>query len=129
MECTSSVNRFSIAACVVGGKALEEPIVDHRLAATEPFFARLEDQIYGAVEAPGAGQVTRRAEEHGGMTIVPATVHPPLESRHVRKRVFLVHWQRVHVCAQADRPAAVVELAANHPDDAGLADTRVMFDP
>ena len=114
---------------LVGGKALEEPIVDHRLAATEPFFARLEDQVHGTVEAPGAGQVTRRTEQHGGMTVMPAAVHPPLESRHVSKCVFLVHRQRVHVCAQADRPAAVAALAANHPDDAGLADTRVMLDP
>ncbi len=53
----------------------------------------------------------------------------PLKRDACAKVVFLVHRQRVHVGAQADRAAAVLRRSPrNHGDDPGLADVAVMLD-
>ncbi len=73
-------------------------------------------------------QVTRGGEQHGGVAVVPAAVHQALEARLVREVVLLLHRQRVHVGAQADRAAAAVGAPAHDSDHAGLADPRVVLD-
>src|SRR5439155_14460216 len=92
-------------------------------------FAWLEDEVDGAVEAAGAREIARSAEQHGRVPIVTAAVHAALEPRRVGKVVLLVHRQRIHVRAQADRAAAVVALPANHGDHAGPAHAAVILDP
>ena len=42
-------------------EALEQPVVDHGLAAAETFLARLKNEIRRAVESPRARQVAGRA--------------------------------------------------------------------
>ena len=61
------------------------------------------------------------------MPVVPAAVHASLEPRHVRKVVFLVHRQRVHVGPQSDRASAAGRCAANHADNPGLADAGMVL--
>ena len=65
---------------LVRGKPLEEAILDHRLAAGESFLARLEDQIHRTVEPACARKITRRAEQHDGVAVVAAAVHPAFEA-------------------------------------------------
>ena len=62
------------------------------------------------------------------MPVVAAAVHPAPELRRMRKIVFFVHGQRIHVRAQADCSATFVALARDHGDDAGTADARVVLD-
>ena len=61
---------------LVGGKALEQAVVDHRLAAGKAFFAGLEDQVDGAVEVAHAGQIGCGPEQHRRVPVVSAAVHP-----------------------------------------------------
>src|SRR5437867_7205585 len=113
----------------IGGKAFEQTVFDHRLTAGEALLTWLKDEINGAVEPARTRQIARGAEQHGGVPVVAAAVHPALEARHVREVVLLVHRQRIHVRAQADATSAVLTLAANHADDTGLTDARVVRDP
>jgi len=62
------------------------------------------------------------------VSVMTATVHPALEARDVRKIVFLVHRQRIHVRAQSDRTSTLVALAADHTNNTRFADTGVMLD-
>ena len=111
-----------------GGKALEQAVRDHRLGAGVALLARLEDAVDRAVEALGLVQVLRRREEHRRVPVVAAAVHAALVARLVRELVLLLHRQRVHVGAQADRASVVVARTRDHRDHAGLADAGVMLD-
>ena len=88
------------------GKALEEAVLDHRLGAGVALLARLEDEVRGAVEVARLVQVARGGEQHRRVAVVAAAVHPAVVARLVRELVLLLHRQRVHVGAQADRAAA-----------------------
>jgi len=60
-----------------------------------------------------------RAEQHGGVPIVPAGVHPPWVQRSMGHAGILLNRQRVEVGAQTDgsrrrlRPAAAVQRRDN----------------
>jgi len=47
----------------------------------------------------------------------------------VRERVLFLHRQRVHVGAQPDGAPARIAAAADHRDDAGPPDSRVVLYP
>ncbi len=113
---------------LLGRKALEEPVLDHRLGAGVALLAGLEDQIGDAVEIARFGEVARGREQHRRVTVMAAAVHPPVVARFVGKLVLLLHRQRIHVGAQADRASARLCAAANDGDDPGAADPRVMLD-
>ena len=87
----------------VARKALEQPVLDHRFAAAEPFFGGLKDQVDGPVELAGLGQVSRCAEQHRGVPVMAAGVHPTLMARAVGEIGRLLDRQRVHVGPQPDR--------------------------
>ena len=61
------------------------------------------------------------------MAVVPAGVHPTGNLAGMRQAGCLLHRQRVHVGAQADRVLAVA--VAQNADDAGLADAAMHLDP
>jgi hypothetical protein len=91
---------------LLGGKAREEAVLDHRFRAGVALLARLEDEIRGAVEVARLVQVPGGGEQHGRMPVVAAAVHPAVVARLVGELVLLLHRQRVHVGAQADGAAA-----------------------
>src|SRR5690606_12306331 len=95
--------------------------------ATASLFGWLEDQDHRAVEIARLRKVTRRAQQDGRMAVMPAAMHQARLGRAVLEGVVLGHGQRVHVRAQADHPAAVAALAANHPDYARLAYAPLHF--
>ena len=92
------------------GKALEQAVVDHRLRAGVAFLARLEDQVRDAVEVARLVQVARGRKQHRRVAVVAAAVHAPVVARAVRDVVFLLHRQRIHVGAQADRARPLASL-------------------
>ena len=94
---------------------LEQPLLDHHPAAALVLLGRLEDEIDRAVEVPGLGQVLGGAQQHHGVAVMAAGVHLAGDRRLVVEAVGLVHVERVHVGAQADRAAATCPSAARRP--------------
>jgi hypothetical protein len=86
----------------VAGKFLEQSVCDHRARPADAFLGWLEDEVDHAVEVARVGEIFRRAEQHGGMAVMPAGVHAPIVRRTVRESIRLVNRQRVHVGAQTD---------------------------
>ena len=113
---------------LLGRKALEQPVVDHRLGASVAFLSGLEDEIRSAVEIARLVKITGGGEQHRRVTVVAAAVHPAVVGRPVGEVVLLLHRQRVHVGAQADRAAAFVAAPHDHGDHAGAADAGVVLD-
>src|SRR5258708_29545131 len=68
------VRRIVQPVDLVAGKLLEEAVLDHGASAAEAFFGGLKDEMHGAVEIPGFGQIARGAEQHGGVAVVAAAV-------------------------------------------------------
>src|SRR3984957_21313133 len=68
------VGRVVQSVNFVAGKFLEQPVLDHGTRTAKTFFRRLEDEMYGAVEIPGLGEVACGAEQHGGVTVMAAAV-------------------------------------------------------
>ena len=61
------------------------------------------------------GDITRRAEQHGRMSVVAAGVHASGVFRTMRKIVFLLQRQSVHVGTQANgTPAAAFPQGTDH---------------
>ena len=92
------------AVDLLDAEALDQPVLDHRLAAAAAFLGRLEDDHRRAVEIPRLGEIARRAEEHRGVAVMAAGMHPPVDRRGVGLAGRLAQRQRVHVGAQADHP-------------------------
>ncbi len=108
---------------LVDGKALEETLFHHHFAAAAAFFGGLEDEHCGAGKIARRGEVARCPQQHGGMAVVAAGMHPAGVRRPVLEAVGLVDRQAIHVGAQAHGPAAA--LAADHADHAGLREAAV----
>ena len=103
------------AVDLLGGKLVEQPFLDHDPAAALVLLRRLEDEIDGAVEVLGLGQVFGGAQQHGGVAVMATGVHLPRDGRGVAEFVGLVDVERVHVGAQADGASAAAGLQhANH---------------
>lgn len=56
--------------------ALHQPVFAHGQAASATLLGRLEDENHGAVELPGPCQVPCCTQEHGGVPVMPAGMHP-----------------------------------------------------
>ena len=113
-----------VQAVDVGDReALEQAVVHHRLGPGPAFLGRLEDEVDGAVEIAGLGEVLGRTQQHGGMPVMAAGVHLAGPGRGVGDAGGLGDRQRVHVGAQADAPLARAGL--DHRHHAGLADALV----
>jgi hypothetical protein len=83
------------------------------------YICRLEDEVDGPVEAARARQVACRAQQHGGVPVVPAAVVDAGEAADIRPFALFEDGQRVHVGAQAH--AAPRGAGAQHADDTGAA--------
>ena len=105
---------------------LEQPLLDHDPAAALVLLGGLEDEVDGAVEVPGLGQVLGGAQQHHRVAVMAAGVHLAGDRRLVVELVGLVHVERVHVGAQADRPLRVAR--AQHADHAGLGQAAMHLD-
>jgi hypothetical protein len=57
--------------------AVEHPLFDHQPRAALVFLGRLEDEMHRAGEVAGLGEVAGGAEQHRGMAVMAAGVHPP----------------------------------------------------
>ncbi len=112
------VGRVVQAIELVAGEFLEQAVLDHGAGAAEAFLGRLEDQMHGAVEVAGFGEVARGAEQHRGVAVMAAAVEAAGDGGAPFQVGVLLHRQRVHVGAQANALAAVA-LALDHPDHAG----------
>ncbi len=121
------VGRVVQAVELVAGELLEQALLDHGAGAAEAFFGRLEDEMHGAVEIPGLGEIARGAEQHGGVAVMAAAVEAAGNGRAPFQIGVFLHRQRVHVGAQADAlgPAAV---ALEHADHAGAAQAAMHLD-
>ncbi|MNL02319.1 hypothetical protein D3C87_1228200 [compost metagenome] len=104
----------------IAGETFEQAIGEHRFGATLAFFGRLENQGQGAVELTGCRQITCGAQQHGGVTVMPASVHASLMLAAVRGAGIFDDRQCVHVRPNPEfaRAAAV----AQDTDHASLAD-------
>jgi hypothetical protein len=111
----------------IAWEALEQIIVEHGERAADAFLAGLEDEVHRAIELARLGQIARRAEQHGGVSVMPAGVHRALIAAAIRDVVGFGDRQRVHVGAQPDRALAVA--GAQHADHAGAADRAMHLDP
>jgi hypothetical protein len=107
---------------LVHGKALEQPLLHHHAPARLALFGRLEDEIGGAGEVAGLGQVAGGAEQHRGMAVMAAGMHLAGRPGGIGPVGLLVDVERVHVGAQADGAALV--LALEHAHDAGAGEAR-----
>ena len=111
----------------VAGEAFQQLVVEHGQGAADALLAGLEDQVHGAVEILRLRQIAGGAQQHGGVAVMAAGMHPPGRLAFIGEVVGLRHGQRVHIRAQADpaRPVA----GAQHADHAGLADAAMHLDP
>ena len=72
------------------------------MTAAFGFFGGLKDEHGDAVKVRVFSQIAGRTQEHGGVTIVAAGVHPPRMARVVREFVELNQRQGIHIGTQAD---------------------------
>ncbi len=103
-------------------EAVDQAIVDHRLAARAAFLRRLEDDRRRAIEVTGFGEIFGGAEQHCGMPVVAAGMHEAGRLRGVREAGRLHDRQRIHVGADADDAAARIAPPPDEADHPGAAD-------
>ena len=108
------------------GKALEHPVVDHRLRAGVAFLGRLEAEDQRPVEGARLGEMPRRAEQHGRVAVVAAGVHPSGRARRRSPAPVAsgigsasMSARKQHALVGVRRRAA---RAVQQAEDAGLAD-------
>ncbi len=104
----------------IAGEALEQFVGEHGVGAAAAFLGRLEDQVDGAGEVAVLGEIAPGREQHRGMPVMTAGMHPARILRGIGQVRRLIERQAIHIGAQAHGPARPV--AADHADHAGLAD-------
>src|SRR5690625_4654408 len=107
---------------LVDGKAGEEPVLDHGLAARPALLGRLEDDGDRAIKGAALGQMPGGAKQHGGMPVMATCMHLARYLRGPGRAGLLDDRQRIHIGAEPDHAPAPVALAANDADDPGPAD-------
>src|SRR6202163_1175619 len=112
---------------LVAGKFLEQPVLDHGAGAAEAFFGRLEDEMHGAVEIPGLREVTRGAEQHGGVAVMAAAVEAAGNGRAPSYVGVLFYREGVQVGAQA-AALSPIAFALEHADHASAAEAAMHLD-
>ena len=108
--------------------AVEHAFLDHHPRAALVLLGRLKDEMHRAGEIARLGQISRGAEQHRGVAVVAAGMHPARMPRGVREAVLLRDRQRVHVGAQRDCSSARVRRAGQRPDHAGAGDAALDVD-
>ena len=108
----------------VARKALQQAIVQHarRTAVRRSiFFGGLKNQVQRAIELTPLRQHARRAQQHGGMAVMPAGMHGSGVYAGVREAGRLVDRQGVHVGAKADGLGSVADPQLRHHAGAAQA--------
>ena len=100
--------------------ALHHALIDHDLAAAPALFGGLKKQHGSAIEIARFHQIFRRAEQHGCMPVMAASVHRPRMGGFIINVRNFMDRQRIHVGAQANDAAGCVGLAFDHRDHTGL---------
>ena len=90
------------AVDALDGEAVEQPFFHHDPAAAAILLGGLEDEVDGAAEVARFGQILGGAEQHGGVAVMAAGVHPVRGAGGVGEAGRLVDGQRVDVGAEAD---------------------------
>lgn len=98
----------------IAGEAFEQPLFHHARAAVQHLFRRLENQVQRAVEVARLRQVTRGAEQHGGMAIMAAGVHAVGHAAAPGFAVVFLDRQGVHIGAQSEAFNAVAHPQPPH---------------
>ena len=108
------------------GKRSNSPSFSIAWAPPRPSSAGWKMKLTVPLKFARFGEVFRGAQQHGGVAVMAAGMHAAWELCWRRAAGGLLHRQRVHVGAQADRglPVAVPQ----HADDAGLADAAMHLD-
>jgi hypothetical protein len=106
----------------IDGKAFEQAFLDHQLAAAQPLLGGLEDEVHMPAEVGILGEISRCAEQHRGMAVVPTGVHLAGNCRAMIASRDLPDVQGVEVGPQPDRALART-FARQRADDAGPCDT------
>ena len=109
-------------------KFFEQAILDHGARAAETFFGGLKDESHRAVEITRLREITRRAQKNSGVSVMTAAVKAAGNGGTPAQIGFLLHRQRIHICAQADPPGAIA-LAFQQADDAGTTEAAMYLDP
>src|SRR6266581_597389 len=109
----------------VTGELVEEALLDHDAAPAAALLRRLEDEMHRALEIAHLGEDAGGAEQHGGVAVMAAGMHPTLMRRGMGKGIRLLHRQAIHVGAQADRTQRIA--APQRADDAGLGKATMDF--
>src|ERR1700757_3291634 len=68
----------------IARKAVEKPVLDHRLTPADPLLGGLEDEMHGTVEIAGFGEVARGTKKHRRVPVMSAGMHSALVTRAVR---------------------------------------------
>ena len=107
-------------------KLLEQPLLHHHAPAALVLLGRLEDEVDRAVEILRLGEILGGAQQHHRVAVMAAGVHLARDRRLVIEVIGLVHVERIHVGAQADR--ALGRAATQHTHDAGLGEAAMDLD-
>ena len=96
------------------GALVEHAVFDHFASAATTFFGGLENQINGAIKIAVVGQMLGSRQQHGGVAIVPASVHFSFVLAGMCKGVEFLHGQGVHIGSEAHTSAASAAITAVH---------------
>ena len=99
---------------LVHRKTVKQPVGQHRLHAAAMFLGRLENKVNGAAERCIARQIARRAEQGGGVAVMPAGMHPAWIAARPGRAGGFGDGERVHIGAQPDGPVAAAPEARDH---------------
>ncbi|MNZ85620.1 hypothetical protein D3C78_1044180 [compost metagenome] len=98
----------------IAGEALEQPVFEHCSCATQALFGRLENQLHGAIEVPGVGQVPGRCQQGGGMAIVAAGMHHTVDPAGIGQAGGFLNRQCIHVGAQPNGTPYAIAQRCHH---------------
>jgi hypothetical protein len=89
----------------IAWKLPEQSFLDHAPSAALVLLGRLEDEVNGPVELSGLGQRPGGAEQHGGVSVMPAGMHPAGDLGLVGHARRFLDGKRVHVGPDPDGTA------------------------
>ena len=99
------------------GKFVKQPVLDHFASATTAFLCGLENQINRAIKIAVLGKMFGSSQQHGGVSIMAASMHLALVFAGMREGVELLHGQCIHVGAQTDTPSTSTAITSVHDAD------------
>ena len=100
---------------VVAGEQVKQTVLYHNASAIQKFFRGLKNKVQRAVKIAGACQVLRCIQERCGVAVMTAAVEFTLNGTAPRLAVVFLHWQRIHIGAQAQAFMPVTHLqCADH---------------